>query len=412
MEISYKTILKKRNYRRLLLANMINRLGDSIDTIAFSWLVYAFTGEGTWAAIVFAVNKIPSVLFLPLAGAFVEKKVKKNMMIVCDLIRALIVASLLVCIWTNTVSLIGLLLFSFFISAAEAFRIPAGVSLTTQLLDDGELSYGVSLNVIVSMLASVIGTGIGGLIISCADINITFEIDVATFVLSIIMIALITHSESVSKELKNENSLVIFKEGLQYIRKRKVLIYVILLAVFANAIMAPIDSLQAPIVADVLGQDAAYLSLLNICLTIGVLLGGAVYPMIQDKINTKLLFALSCLFIAFLYLWIAFMDNSGMNAVGVLYYAIAAGYLFYGLFAGFLTSGLGIILMQYTEQEYMSRINTIFTALGEAVVPVASSAAGLLLHFWEINVVFLLIAAGIFLSLAGIIVFYIARQKA
>lgn len=394
------------------MANMINRLGDSIDTIAFSWLVYAFTGEGTWAAIVFAVNKIPSVLFLPLAGAFVEKKVKKNMMIVCDLIRALIVASLLVCIWTNTVSLIGLLLFSFFISTAEAFRIPAGVSLTTQLLDDGELSYGVSLNVIVSMLASVIGTGIGGLIISCADINITFEIDVATFVLSIIMIALITHSESVSKALKDENSLAIFKEGLQYIRKRKVLIYVILLAVFANAIMAPIDSLQAPIVADVLGQDAAYLSLLNICLTIGVLLGGAVYPMIQDKINTKLLFALSCLFIAFLYLWIAFMDNSGMNAVGVLYYAIAACYLFYGLFAGFLTSGLGIILMQYTEQEYMSRINTIFTALGEAVVPVASSAAGLLLHFWEINVVFLLIAAGIFLSLAGIIVFYIARQKA
>lgn len=412
MEISYKTILKKRNYRRLLLANMINRLGDSIDTIAFSWLVYAFTGEGTWAAIVFAVNKIPSVLFLPLAGAFVEKKVKKNMMIVCDLIRALIVASLLVCIWTNTVSLIGLLLFSFFISAAEAFRIPAGVSLTTQLLDDGELSYGVSLNVIVSMLASVIGTGIGGLIISCADINITFEIDVATFVLSIIMIALITHSESVSKALKDENSIVIFKEGLQYIRKRKVLIYVILLAVFANAIMAPIDSLQAPIVADVLGQDAAYLSLLNICLTIGVLLGGAVYPMIQDKINTKLLFALSCLFIAFLYLWIAFMDNSGMNAVGVLYYAIAAGYLFYGLFAGFLTAGIGIILMQYTEQEYMSRMNTISTALGEAVVPVASSAAGLLLRFWEINVVFLLIAAGIFLSLAGIIVFYIARQKA
>lgn len=405
MDVSYKVILKKRNYRRLLLANMINRLGDSIDTLAFSWLVYAFTGEGTWAAIVFAVNKIPSVLFLPLAGAFVEKKVKKNMMIVCDLIRAFIVVSLLACIWTNTVSLTWLLLFSFSISAAEAFRIPAGVSLTTQLLDDEELSYGVSLNVLASMLAGIIGTGIGGVIISCTDISLTFVIDAVTFVVSIIMIASIVHSESVPEGLKDENSVAIFKDGLQYVGKRKVLIYVILLAVFANAAMAPIDSLQAPIVVDVLGQDAAYLSLLNICLTIGVAAGGAIYPVLQDKFNTKLIFGLSFLVIAFLYLWIALMDGMGMNAVGVLYYIMVVGYLLYGLFAGFLTSGLGIILMRYTEQEYMSRINTIFTALGEAVIPIASSGAGVLLRFLEINNVFLLIAACIFLTLAGIVFF-------
>ena len=161
METTYRTLLKNKNYRRLFFANMINRLGDSVDTLAFSWLVYAFTGEGTWAAIVFAVNKIPSVLFLPLSGAYVEKKIKKNIMILCDMIRALLVAVLLICMNTNTLSLIVLILFSFLISAAEAFRIPAGVSYITQLLDEDELSYGVSLNVLVSMLAEVAGTGIG-----------------------------------------------------------------------------------------------------------------------------------------------------------------------------------------------------------------------------------------------------------
>ena len=39
----YRTLLKNRNYTKLLSANMINRLGDGIDSIAFTWLTYALT---------------------------------------------------------------------------------------------------------------------------------------------------------------------------------------------------------------------------------------------------------------------------------------------------------------------------------------------------------------------------------
>lgn len=59
--VTYLDILRQSNYRRLIIANIINRLGDAIDTLAFSWIVYAFTGEGMWAAIVFdgSVVRIP-----------------------------------------------------------------------------------------------------------------------------------------------------------------------------------------------------------------------------------------------------------------------------------------------------------------------------------------------------------------
>ena len=140
------------------------------------------------------------------------------------------------------------------------------------LLDEDELSYGVSLNVLVSMLAEVAGTGIGGLIISCLNINAAFVVDIATFVLSIVMIWMIMKKETSAENLEKKNSLIIFKEGLQYVKSKKILIRVILFAVFANAVMAPIDSLQTPVVVDILKQNATYLSLLNICLTVGVLL--------------------------------------------------------------------------------------------------------------------------------------------
>lgn len=177
----------------------------------------------------------------------------------------------------------------------------------------------------------------------------------------------------------------------------------IMFAIFANAAMAPIDSLQTPVVVEVLAQNATYLSLLNVCLTVGVLVGGAVYPAIQAKVRVRLLFPVCCCYIMFLYLLIAFVDFNEITATGIWYYGFIVCYLLYGLFAGFLTTGLGIQLMAYTEQEYMSRINTIFTAFGEAVIPVVSMATGLLLNYFDIKVLFLLVALCILISLGAMV---------
>lgn len=37
------TIRKNRGYGYLLFSNIINRLGDALDTIVFMWIVYAIT---------------------------------------------------------------------------------------------------------------------------------------------------------------------------------------------------------------------------------------------------------------------------------------------------------------------------------------------------------------------------------
>ena len=36
---NYLKILKISEYRKLLLANLINRFGDSVESIAFTWVV-------------------------------------------------------------------------------------------------------------------------------------------------------------------------------------------------------------------------------------------------------------------------------------------------------------------------------------------------------------------------------------
>ena len=85
----YRTLLKNRNYTKLLSANMINRLGDGIDSIAFTWLTYALTKNASLSAIVFAANVLPTVLFQPLAAPFVDRMQKQKVMVWSDLLRGL-----------------------------------------------------------------------------------------------------------------------------------------------------------------------------------------------------------------------------------------------------------------------------------------------------------------------------------
>lgn len=87
-KIGYKDIFKQKEYMKMMVAALINRFGDSIDAIASTWIVYELTGSAVWSAVIFGVNKVPSVFVTPLAGAWVEGRNKKAIMIITDLIRA------------------------------------------------------------------------------------------------------------------------------------------------------------------------------------------------------------------------------------------------------------------------------------------------------------------------------------
>ncbi len=41
--IGYRDVLGQTQYMKLLVADAVNRFGDSVDSITFTWLVYALT---------------------------------------------------------------------------------------------------------------------------------------------------------------------------------------------------------------------------------------------------------------------------------------------------------------------------------------------------------------------------------
>ena len=59
----YRQILKNSDYRKLLFADVINRFGDSVDAVAFTWLTYQFSHSASLSALTLAANRLPTVIF-------------------------------------------------------------------------------------------------------------------------------------------------------------------------------------------------------------------------------------------------------------------------------------------------------------------------------------------------------------
>lgn len=395
---SYLDLLKEKKFIRLLVANMINRFGDSIDTIAFSWIVYAVTGEGKWAAIVFAVNKIPSFIVLPFAGAFVEKKEKKSVIILCDTVRCALVALLLLCLHAEITNLLVLLVFAFLISMTEALRFPASTSFITQILPDEKMSRGITLNVILSSVVELGGTGLAGVVISFGGITTALVMDIVTFILSNGIIACIKHIERIEKEMSKAGNTKIFLAGINHVLSNRMLLRTFILGCLANISMAPIDSLQTAMVVEVLNQNVSYLSVINTMLSIGMLFGGLIYPYLEERITGKALLRFAFFYIAFLYFSVAVYDILRITSTFVLYGLFAAEYFFYGIAAAFISTGCGLTLLRASRKDQIARTNTLFSAVCSAATPISATLSGMLAGLLPLGTLFAIIGSVICVS--------------
>lgn len=285
-KIGYRDIFKQTEYMKIIISNVIGRFGDSIDSIAFTWLVYAVTGSAAWSAIIFALNQLPTVLLQPFAGVMVEKMNKKRVMVISDLVRGCVIVLLVWLYATNNINPLVLALFTLIISSVEAFCLPASIALIPKVIDMKYYAFGTSVNSTFSNVAQLIGLGIAGVIINVGGIEAAMLIDGVTFFLSAVLTGLVKYKE----EKQKGNSVVengYFKElkdGINYIKVKKVILNFCILAVIMNAVTVPINSLQSPMAVEIFGLGSELLSVFGVTLIIGMTLGTLVLPYIINRI--------------------------------------------------------------------------------------------------------------------------------
>lgn len=371
-KIGYRSLMTQKEYLKMIVANMINRFGDSVDAIAFTWLVYAITRNAAWSAIIFGLNHIPTIFIQPFAGAIVENMKKKPLMIITDLIRGGIVVSLAVLYGMDKVTPMVLVIFTLLISTVEAFRVPAGMAFVPQILSEEYYEVGTGLGNTFSMILELVGTGSAGVIIGVFGVKAAILVDAVTFFLSAVIILCIRNKETVLQKQKVEVKAYwkLLKEGIFYIKKQQIIMNFCIMGFLLNALLTPLNSLLTPLVVEVLRQDSGFLSIVGIALSLGMGMGSLCYPMLAKKIKVNQLVYVSGSMIGIFYLFFPIAGKlKNTYAMAGICIVGAAGL---GVAASVLTAVLSVQFIKTVQQEYLARCGAVFNATASVAMPIVS----------------------------------------
>lgn len=376
-KMSYKEVLKESDYRKLLFSTIINRFGDSLDAVGFTWLVYQITHSGTWSAIIFALNILPNVIIQPFTGALVERLDKKKVIVITHFLRGTVLIGFLIIYlfgYANGWIMAG---FTFLITTIEAFNMPAGSAFLPSVIKKEHMTHGMSLNATMSSVATLVGTGIAGVIISAAGLKTVMIIDIITFFVAGVIIFTIRYDKQKEnlEQIKGESYLTTLKEGVRYIRSEQVIVNCIIIAVLLNMVLVPINALQAPLVSECYKLGSEMLSVIGIAGSIGSILGSIMIPLVSKKlslIQTLIIFGL------LLGLGILIIPFGGLVFDIAIIKYIFAGLCFTILtFTSSLIVGrFNIAFVTYVNPKYLARATSVFTSAATAVMPIASLFVG------------------------------------
>lgn len=110
-----------------------------------------------------------------------------------------------------------------------------------------------------------------GVIIAVFGVQAAIIIDSVTIFLSGLIVAFVKveeHPQKVATDVKSYFGYM--KEGFSYVKKRKIVMNMCLLAVLANAMCVPINSLQSAMTVEIFGVGSELLSVFGIVFTIGI----------------------------------------------------------------------------------------------------------------------------------------------
>ncbi|SHI99841.1 MFS transporter [Pseudobutyrivibrio xylanivorans] len=412
-KISYLTVLKQTNIRRLLISSVINRFGDCVDAIAFTWLVYQITGSATWTAVIFAMNQLPGVVLLPFAGAWVESRNKKKIIVYTDFIRGLIIAGFVCLFFLGKANPYLMILFTVLITTVESINQPAESAFVRELVCPEYYPTVQSLRMVAGQMATIMSTASAGVIIAKLGVNVAMLIDVATFYICGFIILFIKYQQrEFDDESINEQSYMTkLAEGLKYIKRKKMVIYLCVVAVAYNFFLSPYNCLLTPHIIDFYRRDADFQSF---CLSwnwTAAIVGSLIVAKVAKKYRFKIVNAISGVFIGVALVLFAIGGSVGVGRLSPFVFALTSMVLI-GTF-GSITSGvLNIEFATNVEQDYVARVSSVFNAFACASMPIGSGIVSLFtLKFNSLQIIeFSGIACGMFFG--GLLVLaYIEKNK-
>jgi MFS family permease len=209
--------LKHRNFRLFFSGQSISLMGTWMTRLATSWLVYRLTGSAFLLGVVGFAGQIPTFLLAPLAGVWVDRLNRRNVLLVTQFFAMLQSLALAALTLTHRINIHEIIALSAFQGLINAFDMPGRQTFLVEMVEDKEdLGNAIALNSSMVNLARLVGPSLAGAVIAISGEGYCFLIDGLSYLAVILSLALMrVHAAAIKRSA--ESMLVQFKEGWKYV---------------------------------------------------------------------------------------------------------------------------------------------------------------------------------------------------
>ena len=363
----------------------ISNLGSSVTLFALPLLVYKLTGSALNLGISAAANFLPYLLFGLIIGALTDRVNRKRMMILTDLARALVIASiplmaflgLLSVWWIYAVGFIASTLTICF-DSGEFATIPSLVKQDDLVTANGRIQASYSG-------ASVAGPLLAGVLVAKVPLSALLLIDATSFLISAFTLSLIRISFNKGEKREPTSLRRDIIEGLRYVLSHPVLRNISAMMALVNFVGSTTYAQLVLFAKERLLANDTQVSLLYSAGSIGVVVLSLMAGQLRkrwsfSKVALGALMTDGLLTIVFAFMhwyWAALTLWAVMSGLGILF-----------------NINTGSLRQAIVPNHMLGRVISVASVLAWSAIPLGSFLGGLAIE-WTRNVVLVYAVIGV-----------------
>ena len=370
-------LLKNKTFLLFFIGNITSLIGFGFNLIAISWMVLEESGSEYLLGKIMASATAPGLVLAIFAGVIIDKVNRKWLLVALDIFRMLVVIGFLYHISNNKFELSILYPVAFFMGLGNSLFWPTAQAFVQELVSEKDYFDANKLLSASYQVGSILGAGIGGLIVHAFSPVAALWINILTYLVSAMFISLAPFKRK--KVNTEDNSLYdSIMKGFLYLKRRADVLILGLTTILSDvAIWGSLSVLTITISKEIFQKGSLGYGIMDSFYGIGALLSTVLVGVVLSKFG-KASYLIFCYAVAgFMCLITPIMAN--IYIAGIAYFIM-------GLHNNSARIIVRTIFMENIPNHIMGRVQTILGVYTRAMVVLSSLYVGWAIEYHNISI--------------------------
>ena len=349
----------------------VSTLGTTASQIVYSLLILALTGSPAAAGVAAALRSAPYIVLSLPVGALIDRWDRKRVMVLCDIGRAITLASIPVAMALHVLTIWQLYLAALIEGSLFVLFDIAEVAALPQVVERESLPEAAAVNEAAYGVASIVGPSFGAVLYQTFGQAVPFIADAVSYLVSVVSLTFMKTEFQTQRDEGAPHSLKEdVPEGVRWLWRTPLVRYMAFLVGGLNLVEAGAPLLVI-VLAKAMGVSDAQIGVAFSIGGVGAIFGSLIGGQVQKRWSFRGIIVGSTWAMALLF----------------FLYAVAPGYVWLGVVTALsMMAGPIFNVTQFSYRlalipdELQGRVNSSFRLLAYGLNPIGAALSGVLIE--------------------------------